>query len=129
MNSQLLLIKWKNGSFGVYLEIFLFRIKWSKIRVRIIHGHALYTGKYGNWQFTILVIACLFSCSELVTIGAHGLEFSAEVLFLSKTFESARSGSLQIETDEGYDALCIIRCIASNTRSRSTSKPYKAFNL
>ena len=32
---------------GVYLEIFLFRIKWSKIRVRIIHGRALYTGKYG----------------------------------------------------------------------------------
>ena len=31
---------------GVYLEIFLFRIKWSKIRVRIIHGRALYTGKY-----------------------------------------------------------------------------------
>ena len=35
---------------GVYLEIFLFRIKWSKIRVRIIHGRALYTGKYGNKQ-------------------------------------------------------------------------------
>ena len=61
-----------------------------------------------NRQFTILVIACLCSCPELVTIEAHGLEFSAEeLLFLSKTFESARSGSLQIETDEGYDALCI----------------------
>ena len=34
---------------GVYLEIFLFRIKWSKIRVRIIHGRALYTGKYGSY--------------------------------------------------------------------------------
>ena len=56
----------------------------------------------------ILVIACLCSCPELVTIEAHGLEFSAEeLLFLSKTFESARSGSLQIERDEGYDALCI----------------------
>ena len=33
---------------GVYLQIFLFRIKWSKIRVRIIHGRALYTGKYGT---------------------------------------------------------------------------------
>ena len=32
---------------GVYLEIFFFRIMWSKIRVRIIHGRALYTGKYG----------------------------------------------------------------------------------
>ena len=62
----------------------------------------------GNRQFTILVIACLCSCPELVTIEAHGLEFSAEeLLFLSKTFESARSGSLQIETDEGYDPLCI----------------------
>ena len=62
----------------------------------------------GNRQFTILVIACLCSCPELVTIEAHGLEFSAEgLLFLSKTFKSARSGSLQIETDESYDALCI----------------------
>ena len=34
---------------GVYLEIFLFRIKWSKIRVRIIHGRALYMGKYGMY--------------------------------------------------------------------------------
>lgn len=33
---------------GVYLEIFFFRITWSKIRVRIIHRRALYTGKYGN---------------------------------------------------------------------------------
>ena len=33
---------------GVYHEIFFFRIKWSKTRVRIIHGRALYTGKYGN---------------------------------------------------------------------------------
>ena len=33
---------------GVYLEIFFFRITWSKIRVRIIHGHALCTGKYGT---------------------------------------------------------------------------------
>ena len=33
---------------GVYLEIFLFRIKWSKIRVRITHGRVLYTGKYGK---------------------------------------------------------------------------------
>ena len=32
---------------GVYLEIFFFRITWSKIRVHIIHGRALYTGKYG----------------------------------------------------------------------------------
>ena len=31
---------------GVYLEIFFFRITRSKVRVRIIHGRALYTGKY-----------------------------------------------------------------------------------
>ena len=35
---------------GVDLEIFLFRIKWSKIRVHIIHGRALYMGKYGIMQ-------------------------------------------------------------------------------
>lgn len=35
----------------------------------------------GNTQFTILAIACLCSCPELVTIEAHGLEFSAEELF------------------------------------------------
>ena len=34
---------------GVYLEIFFFRITWSKIRVRIIHRLALYTGKYGRF--------------------------------------------------------------------------------
>ena len=34
---------WKITIFHVF-----FRIKWSKIRVRIIHGHALYMGKYGN---------------------------------------------------------------------------------
>ena len=33
---------------GVYLEIFFFRITRSKVRVRIIHGRALYTGKYGR---------------------------------------------------------------------------------
>ena len=63
-------------------------------------------------QFTILVVACLCSCPELVTIEAHGLEFSAEeLLLLSKTFESARSGSLQIETDESYDALRIMNIL------------------
>ena len=41
--------------FGVYLEIFLFRIKWSKIRVRIIHGRTLYTGKYGTEIFEVRI--------------------------------------------------------------------------
>ena len=34
----------------------------------------------GNRQFTILVIAHLCSCPELVTIEAHGLAFSGEHL-------------------------------------------------
>ena len=38
---------------GVYLEIFFFRITWSKIRVRIIHGRALYTGKYGTMLISV----------------------------------------------------------------------------
>ena len=37
---------------GVYLEISIFRIKWSKIRVRIVHRRALYTGKYGITKLT-----------------------------------------------------------------------------
>ena len=32
---------------GICHEIFFFEKKSSKIRVRIIHGRALYTGKYG----------------------------------------------------------------------------------
>ena len=52
---------------GVYLEIFLFRIKWSKIRVRIIHGRALYTGKYGNGasEFSALVLTSTRNASEI----------------------------------------------------------------
>lgn len=60
----------------------------------------------GNRQFTILAIACLCSCPELETIEIHGVEFSTEeLLFLSKTFESVRSGTLQLETEEGYNPL------------------------
>ena len=33
---------------GICHEIFFFGKKRSKIRVRIIHRRALYTGKYGN---------------------------------------------------------------------------------
>ena len=49
MNSQLLLIKWKHGSFNSWCLSWnlFFLITWSKIRVRIIQGRALYTGKYG----------------------------------------------------------------------------------
>ena len=50
MNSQLLSIEWKNGSFNswcfVLKSFFFLRKKRSKTRVRIIHGRALYTGKY-----------------------------------------------------------------------------------
>ena len=63
----------------------------------------------GNTQFTILAIACLCSCPELVTIEAHGLEFSAEeLLFLSKTFYSIRSGDLRLEVEEGSNALEVV---------------------
>ena len=51
-----------------------------------------------NTQFTVLAIACLCSFPELVTIEAHGLEFTAEeLLFLSKTFESVGNGYLLLE--------------------------------
>ncbi|KAJ7325355.1 hypothetical protein OS493_029904 [Desmophyllum pertusum] len=60
----------------------------------------------GNTQFTIMAIACLCSCPEIVSIEAHGLKFSAEeLLFLSKTFESVGSGNLELETADGYNPL------------------------
>ena len=34
---------------GICHEIFFFGKKRSKIRVRIMHRRALYTGKYGNY--------------------------------------------------------------------------------
>lgn len=62
-----------------------------------------------NTQFTILAIACLCSCPELVLIEAHGLEFSAEeLLFLSKTFYSIGSGDLRIEMEEGCNTLEVV---------------------
>ena len=63
----------------------------------------------GNMQFTILTIACLCSCPELVTIEAHGLEFSAEeLLLLSKTFSSIGRGDLRLEMEEGCNALEVV---------------------
>ena len=35
---------------GICPEIFFFRKKRSKIRVRIIHGRASYMGKYSNFK-------------------------------------------------------------------------------
>ena len=41
---------------------------------------------------------------------AHGYEFSAEeLLFLQKTFESISSVTLEIETDDGYSALDVMK--------------------
>lgn len=63
----------------------------------------------GNTQFTIMAIACLCSCPEIVSIEAHGLKFSAEeLLFLSKTFESVGSGNLELETADGYNPLYVM---------------------
>ena len=52
---------------GVYLEIFFFRITWSKISVRIIHGRALYTGKYGKCYETSDVMLCnCYQTSDII---------------------------------------------------------------
>ena len=76
---------------GVYLEIFFFRITWSKIRVRIIHGRALYTGKYGIVQMSramnneVYLYSTSFNCFDHCFQGApvnkdtkgtcHGVRF------------------------------------------------------
>lgn len=63
----------------------------------------------GNAKFTILTVACLCSCENLEILAAHGYEFSAEeLLFLRKTFESISSGTLELETDDEYNALDVI---------------------
>ena len=63
----------------------------------------------GNKQFTILAVACLCSCPNIVTIQAHDLQLSAEeLLFLRKTFECVGSGEVQLETDDGYNLLPIM---------------------
>ena len=46
---------------GICHEIFFFGKKRSKIRVRIIHGRALYTGKYG-----ILFIVKTHECTAVI---------------------------------------------------------------
>lgn len=58
----------------------------------------------GNRNFTILAVASLCSCENIHMLVAHGYNFTAEeLLFLTKTFESVSSGSLELETDDGYN--------------------------
>ena len=49
---------------GICHEIFFFGKKRSKIRVRIIHRRALYTGKYGNVQIHYHRNFSLFSSND-----------------------------------------------------------------
>jgi len=59
----------------------------------------------GNPQFTVLAVACLCSCKNLQIIVTYGLKLSPEeLLFLTKTFDSVSNGTLEIETEDGYDA-------------------------
>ena len=59
----------------------------------------------GNPQFTVLTVACLCSCKNLQIIVTYGLKLSPEeLLFLTKTFDSVSNGTLEIETEDGYDA-------------------------
>ena len=58
----------------------------------------------GNRNFTILAVASLCSSENIHMLVAHGYNFNAEeLLFLIKTFESVSSGSLELETDDGYN--------------------------
>ena len=60
----------------------------------------------GNQSFTILAVASLCSCENLQMLEAHGYNCTVEeLLFLSKTFESISHGSLELETDDGYNPL------------------------
>lgn len=59
----------------------------------------------GNPQFTVLAVARLCSCKNLQIIVTYGLTLSPEeLLFLTKTFDSVSNGTLEIETEDGYDA-------------------------
>ena len=67
----------------------------------------------GNNKFTILSIACLCSCENLQMLVAHGFELTAEqLLFLTKTFTSISSGTLELETEDGYDAAYVMNTFA-----------------
>ena len=67
----------------------------------------------GNHKFTILAIACLCSLENLQMLLAHGFKLTPEqLLFLTKTFSSVSSGTLQLETEDGFDAACVMNTFA-----------------
>ena len=59
------------------------------------------------------VVACLCSCKNLQIIVTYGLKLSPEeLLFLTKTFDSVSNGTLEIETEDGYDAANAVNMFA-----------------
>ena len=76
--------------------------------------HALSRLEYANIsgnceKFTILAVACLCSYESVQTIVAHGYSFSAdESLFLTKTFHSVPSGTLDLDSEDGCNALSVL---------------------
>ena len=51
---------------GICHEIFFFGKKRSKIRLRIIHRRALYTGKYGKWDESSQLLLSLSNSSKYI---------------------------------------------------------------
>ena len=93
---------------GICHEIFFFGKKRSKIRVRIIHRRALYTGKYGNSKKAFeYVIVLSFVCdllvqpSRLLKIDAESASKSAEIpsIYLGLTFIFLKSSNLYTRSD------------------------------
>ena len=59
----------------------------------------------GNHNLQFLQLHGLCSCKNLQIIVTYGLTLSPEeLLFLTKTFDSVSNGTLEIETEDGYDA-------------------------
>lgn len=83
----------------------------SIFKAKNVFGRGLeYVDISGNQgKFTILAVACLCSCESLQTMVAHGYNFTADELqFLSRTFKSVSSGTLQLETEDGYNPIDIM---------------------
>lgn len=67
----------------------------------------------GNHKFTILAIECLCSCANLKMLVVHGFELTAEqLLFLTKKFPSISSGTLELETEDGFDTAYVMNTFA-----------------
>ena len=61
-------------------------------------------------KFTILAVTCLRSCENITTVVAHGHNFSPdELLFLTKTFDSVARGTMELETEDGFNAFSVFR--------------------